>query len=182
MFVHPLPELYATAVAAVEQWRYEPTLVNGEAVTVVMTVTIDFFLQSGTMLPAVSRRSRGRNGRNRRRAPAGGGAATEGEQDGVIFGQVLDTTGEPLPGTTIEAATPAVTRAAIGVADRQGELPHVESAAGHVTFSLSGFSSVIRNEVGVGSGLASRVDADLAVGGTDSVEFSGPQGGTAGGA
>ncbi len=44
-----VPELDAAAVAAVEQWRYEPTLVNGEAVPVIMTVTIHFGLpEAGT--------------------------------------------------------------------------------------------------------------------------------------
>ena len=39
-----VPELDEAAIAAVEQWRYEPTLVDGEAVPVVMTVTMDFSL------------------------------------------------------------------------------------------------------------------------------------------
>jgi protein TonB len=33
------------AVAAVEQWTYTPTLLNGVAVPVVMTVTVQFTLQ-----------------------------------------------------------------------------------------------------------------------------------------
>ena len=37
-----VPELEEAAIAAVEQWRYEPTLVDGEPVSVVMTVTINF--------------------------------------------------------------------------------------------------------------------------------------------
>ena len=41
-----VPELDEAAVAAVEQWRYEPTLVAGEAVPVIMTVTINFSLRS----------------------------------------------------------------------------------------------------------------------------------------
>lgn len=39
-----VPELDEAAIAAVEQWRYEPTLVDGEAVPVVMTVTMNFSL------------------------------------------------------------------------------------------------------------------------------------------
>ena len=34
------------AVAAVEQWRYEPTLVNGVPVSVLLTVTVNFGLPS----------------------------------------------------------------------------------------------------------------------------------------
>jgi TonB family protein len=41
-----VPELEEAAVAAVEQWRYEPTLVDGAPVSVLMTVTINFLLPS----------------------------------------------------------------------------------------------------------------------------------------
>ena len=41
-----VPELEEAAVAAVEQWRYEPTLVDGAPVAVRMTVTINFLLPS----------------------------------------------------------------------------------------------------------------------------------------
>jgi periplasmic protein TonB len=40
---HPL--LDAAALSAVRQWRFTPTLLNGTAVAVVMTVTVDFKLQ-----------------------------------------------------------------------------------------------------------------------------------------
>ena len=92
-----VPELDAAAVAAVEQWRYEPTLVDGEAVPVAMTVTITFALP-GDEAP-------------RRIPPAPGEPALPAESPGsggtalesAIFGQVLDAAGEPLPGTTIRA-------------------------------------------------------------------------------
>ena len=37
-----IPMLDAAAVAAVRQWRYTPTLLNGQAVPVIMTVTVPF--------------------------------------------------------------------------------------------------------------------------------------------
>ena len=37
-----VPELDEAAVAAVRQWTYEPTLVDGVAVPVLMTVTLNF--------------------------------------------------------------------------------------------------------------------------------------------
>ena len=40
----PSPSLEQAAVDAVRQWRYRPTLLNGEPVGVVMTVTVDFSL------------------------------------------------------------------------------------------------------------------------------------------
>lgn len=43
--VRSIPELDEAALEAVRQWEFTPTLLNGKAVTVVMTVTINFTLQ-----------------------------------------------------------------------------------------------------------------------------------------
>ena len=40
-----VPLLDEAAVAAVRQWRYEPTLVDGEPVSILMTVTMNFRLR-----------------------------------------------------------------------------------------------------------------------------------------
>ena len=40
--LRPVPGLDENAVAAVRQWEYTPTLVNGVAVPVIMTVTVTF--------------------------------------------------------------------------------------------------------------------------------------------
>jgi TonB family protein len=42
--VHGHPLLEAAAVEAVSQWRYKPTLLNGETVSVLLEVTVDFRL------------------------------------------------------------------------------------------------------------------------------------------
>jgi TonB family protein len=39
------PELAKAAIEAVKQWRYEPTLLNGEPVEVATTITVHFKLQ-----------------------------------------------------------------------------------------------------------------------------------------
>jgi TonB family protein len=39
------PALTRSAVDAVSQWRYEPTLLNGEPVQVVTNITVDFKLE-----------------------------------------------------------------------------------------------------------------------------------------
>ena len=39
------PLLDAAAIAAVQNWRYTPTLLNGTPVSVLMTITINFTLQ-----------------------------------------------------------------------------------------------------------------------------------------
>jgi protein TonB len=40
-----IPLLDASAIEAVHQWRFTPTLLNGEPVAVVMTVTVTFSLR-----------------------------------------------------------------------------------------------------------------------------------------
>ena len=40
-----VPELDKAAIDAVMQWKYTPTLLNGKAVEVIMTVTVTFSLQ-----------------------------------------------------------------------------------------------------------------------------------------
>ena len=160
-----VPELDEAAVAAVEQWRYEPTLVDGEAVPVVMTVTITFALP-GDEAPRRLPPPAGEPAQPAE-SPSSGGAALES----AIFGQVLDAAGEPLPGTTIVAAAPALPAPRVEVADCQGgyRISDLPPGTYIVIFRLPGFGSVVRNEVVVGSGLAVRVDADLAVGTDDGV-------------
>jgi len=43
--LRPAPELEKAAIDAVMQWKYTPTLLNGEPVEVIMTVTVTFTLQ-----------------------------------------------------------------------------------------------------------------------------------------
>ena len=40
-----IPLLDQSAIAAVKQWKYEPTMLNGVPVPIVMTVTVNFALQ-----------------------------------------------------------------------------------------------------------------------------------------
>ena len=43
--VRSVPLLDEAAIAAVRQWQYSPTLLNGVAVPVIMTVTVNFSLR-----------------------------------------------------------------------------------------------------------------------------------------
>jgi protein TonB len=43
--LRPMPLLDAAALAAVRQWRYSPTILNGVAVPVILTVTVNFTLK-----------------------------------------------------------------------------------------------------------------------------------------
>ena len=40
-----IPALDAAALAAVRQWRFEPTLLNGQPVAIIMSVTVNFSLE-----------------------------------------------------------------------------------------------------------------------------------------
>jgi periplasmic protein TonB len=40
-----IPMLDAAALGAVSRWRFMPTLLNGQPVSVIMTVTVNFTLQ-----------------------------------------------------------------------------------------------------------------------------------------
>jgi TonB family protein len=49
-----IPLLDQAAIDAVKQWQYTPTLLNGAAVPVVMTMTVNFTLRDPTQQPAIS--------------------------------------------------------------------------------------------------------------------------------
>ena len=40
------PDLVTSAVEAVKNWRYEPTLLNGQPIEIVTTITVNFRLSS----------------------------------------------------------------------------------------------------------------------------------------
>lgn len=44
--LRPMPLLESAAVEAIKQWKYEPTLIDGEAVPVLMVVTVNFTLKA----------------------------------------------------------------------------------------------------------------------------------------
>ena len=43
--IHSVPQLDLAALAAVRQWEYEPTRINGALVTLIMTVVVNFAIQ-----------------------------------------------------------------------------------------------------------------------------------------
>ena len=43
--LRPVPVLEKAALEAVQQWEYTPTLLNGEPVEVIMTITVNFTLK-----------------------------------------------------------------------------------------------------------------------------------------
>jgi hypothetical protein len=85
----------------------------------------------------------------------------------TIAGLVTDATGGILPGVTVEAASPAlIEKVRTAVTDGQGRYSIVDVRPGvyTLTFSLTGFSTVIRDGIQVASNVNVPINAELRVG------------------
>jgi hypothetical protein len=94
-----------------------------------------------------------------------------------IVGLVRDESGGVLPGVSVEAASPVlIEKVRAGVTDEQGRYRLVDLRPGtyRVTFSLTGFSTVVRDAVDLPGNFTATVNADLKVGSLqESVTVSG---------
>jgi Carboxypeptidase regulatory-like domain/TonB-dependent Receptor Plug Domain len=84
----------------------------------------------------------------------------------AIAGQVRDNTGAVLPGTVVEASSPALIEGRrTAVTDGQGQYSIVDLRPGlySVTFSLDGFSRVVRDGVQLPSNFTATLDITLSV-------------------
>ena len=84
-----------------------------------------------------------------------------------ITGVVKDTSGAVLPGVTVEAASPAlIEKVRTAVTDGNGQYRIVDLRAGTyaVTFTLTGFSTVKREDIELTGAFTATVNADLKVG------------------
>ncbi len=93
--------------------------------------------------------------------------ASESAAQGSIAGVVKDTSGAMMPGVTVEASSPALiekTRAA--VTDGAGQYRIVDLPPGmyQVTFTLTGFRTVVRQDIQLQGTFAAQVNADLQIG------------------
>ena len=99
------------------------------------------------------------------------------QQTSAIAGVVRDTSGAVLPGVTVEAASPAlIERVRTVVTDDQGRYNIVDLRPGvyTVTFTLTGFNTLVREGVQLTSGFTAAVNVDLPVGALqESVTVSG---------
>ena len=85
----------------------------------------------------------------------------------AITGVVRDTSGALLPGVTVEASSPAlIEKLRSVVTDGQGVYRIIDLRPGvyTVTFTLSGFSTLRREGVGLTAGFTATVNGDMAVG------------------
>jgi hypothetical protein len=84
-----------------------------------------------------------------------------------VAGVVRDTSGAVLPGVTVEAASPAlIEKSRSVVSDERGQYQIIDLRPGAytVTFTIPGFTTVVREGVDVTGGGVTTVNADLRVG------------------
>src|SRR6267142_1157497 len=84
-----------------------------------------------------------------------------------LAGVVKDATGGVLPGVTVEAASPAlIEKARTATTDEQGQYKVIDLRPGRyvITFTLSGFTTVVREGIDLPAGFTATVNAELRVG------------------
>src|SRR5260370_42260226 len=94
-------------------------------------------------------------------------AGTARAQDAGIGGVVKDATGAVLPGVTVTAASPAlIEQQRIAVTDAEGRYIITQLRPGiySVTFTLAGFTTVVRQDISLTAGFTANVEAELRVG------------------
>ena len=100
-------------------------------------------------------------------------AAPAGAQElrGRLVGTASDATGAVLPGVTVTASSPALIQDQVVVTGSQGSyvFPALPTGVYSVTFSLSGFSSVVRENIQMTLNTTLTVNATLEVGGVEEV-------------
>jgi hypothetical protein len=85
-----------------------------------------------------------------------------------IVGTVRDASGAVLPGTTVEASSPALiekTRTVISSGTGQYSIENLRPGTYTVTFTLTGFATVKREGIELGGAFVATVNADMKVGG-----------------
>ena len=94
-------------------------------------------------------------------------AAPAAAQDSGIAGAVADDTGGVLPGVAVEAASPVLIEGArLAITDARGRYAFTALRPGvyTVTFTLTGFTTVVREGVELTAGFTAPLNAALAVG------------------
>ena len=103
-------------------------------------------------------------------------AWAQGPTSGSINGTVTDNTGAILPGVTVTATSPALLGSQTAVTNEQGHyrFPAVPPGVYKLAYELTGFASVVRENIQVPLGFAATINVQLAVGALqESVTVSG---------
>ena len=85
----------------------------------------------------------------------------------TLAGVVRDTSGGVLPGVTVEASSPALierVRAALTDATGQYRIPDLAPGTYMVTYTLTGFATVVRDGVGLTGGGVTTINVEMRVG------------------
>ena len=85
----------------------------------------------------------------------------------TLAGTVRDTSGAVLPGVTVEASSPALiekTRTAVADGSGQYQITNLPPGTYTITFSLQGFTTVVREGVELTGGGVTTINAELRVG------------------
>ena len=105
------------------------------------------------------------------------GLASFAQAQSAITGTVRDPSGAVLPGVTVEAASPVlIEKVKSAVTDAAGQYRIVDLRPGtySVTFTLSGFTTLRRDEIELPANFTASLNADLRIGGIEeSVTVSG---------
>jgi hypothetical protein len=94
-------------------------------------------------------------------------AGAQSSSSGAIAGSVTDSSGAPLPGVTVEAASPElIEKVRTAVTDGRGEYKIVDLRPGSyaVTFSLVGFRTVRREGLELNTGVTLPVNGEMSIG------------------
>ena len=85
---------------------------------------------------------------------------------GSIFGKATDTSGGVLPGVTVTVSGPALQAPLVVVTGSSGayQFPTVPNGTFSVSFELSGFKKVVRNNIVISSGFNAPIDMKMEVG------------------
>ena len=92
-------------------------------------------------------------------------ASAQGQQTGSIFGKATDQSGAVLPGVTVTLTAPILLQPLVATTRETGtyEFPRLEIGSYTVKFELTGFKSVVNEDVRVTVGFNAQVNAQMGV-------------------
>jgi len=88
------------------------------------------------------------------------------QQTGEIFGKATDQSGAIMPGVTVTASSPVLLQPLVAVTSETGtyRFPQVPIGTYSVTFELSGFRTVVRENIRIEIGFSAQINTEMAIG------------------
>jgi hypothetical protein len=89
----------------------------------------------------------------------------QGQQTGEIFGRATDQSGAVLPGVTVTLTAPTLLQPLVAVTSETGsyQFPRLEIGTYSVKFELTGFKTVVNEDIRVTVGFSAQVNAQMGV-------------------